>query len=73
MVNEENPQHWTLNQCAEKLKESEKGDEITDLIFDLRGIVFFKLKEMGKFAEDVEGPDAQVVIDMIIGRIMGAL
>jgi len=69
----ENPQHWTLTQCAEKLMESEKSDEINDLIFDLRGTVFFKLKELGKFAEDVEGPDAQVVIDMIIGRIMGAL
>jgi len=72
MINE-NPQHWTLDQCAEKLRESEKSEEITEMIFDLRGTVFFKLKEMGKFAEDVEGPDAQVVIDMIIGRIMGAL
>ena len=69
----ENPQHWTLDQCAEKLMESEKSDEISDMIWNLRGTVFFKLKELGKFAEDVEGPDAQVVIDMIIGRIMGAL
>jgi len=69
----ENPQHWTLDQCAKKLMESEKSEEISEMIFDLRGTVFFKLKELGKFAEDVEGPDAQVVIDMIIGRIMGAL
>ena len=72
-MSNENPQHWTLDQCAEKLMESEKADEITEMIFDLRGTVFFKLKEMGKFAEDVEGSDAQVVIDMVIGRLMGAL
>jgi len=69
----ENPQNWTLETCAEKIRESEKADEIQDLIWDLRGTVFSKLKEMGKFAEDVEGPDAQVVIDMVIGRLMGAL
>ena len=69
----ENPQNWTLETCAEKIRESEKADEIQDLIWDLRGTVFSKLKEMGKFAEDVEGPDAQVVIDMVIGRLMGAV
>jgi len=69
----ENPQNWTLETCAEKIRESEKADEIQDLIWDLRGIVFSKLKELGKFAEDVEGPDAQVCIDMVIGRLMGAL
>ena len=68
-----NPQRWTLDTCAEKLRESEKADEINDLIWDLRGTVFFKLKEMGHFAEDVEGPDAQVCVDIIIGRLMGAL
>ena len=69
----EDPQTWTLETCAEKIMESEKADEIQDLIWDLRGIVFSKLKELGKFAEDVEGPDAQVCIDMVIGRLMGAL
>jgi len=68
-----NPQHWTLDQCAEKLRESEKSEEITEMIFDLRGTVFFKLKELGKFAEDVDGSDAQVLVDMVIGRLMGAL
>jgi len=72
-MSNENPQHWTLDQCAEKLREIEKSEEITEMIFDLRGTVFFKLKEMGKFAEDVEGSDAQVVVDMVIGRLMGAL
>ncbi len=73
MKDEKTPQHWTLNECAEALRESDKADEIDDLIMDLRGTVFFKLKEMGKFTEDVEGPDAQICIDMIISRIMGAL
>jgi len=68
-----NPQRWTLDTCSEKLRESEKADEINDLIWDLRGTVFFKLKEMGHFAEDVEGPDAQVCVDLVIGRLMGAL
>ena len=72
-MDDENPQHWSLETCAEKLMESEKSDEITEMIFDLRGTIFFKLKEMGKFAEDVEGSDAQVLVDMVIGRLMGAL
>jgi len=72
-MDDENPQHWSLETCAEKLMESEKADEITEMIFDLRGTVFFKLKELGKFAEDVEGSDAQVLVDMVIGRLMGAL
>ena len=69
----ENPQQWSLETCAEKLRESEKAEKINDLIWDLRETVFHKLKEMGKFAEDVEGPDAQVLVDMVIGRLMGAL
>ena len=72
-MSNENPQHWTLDQCADKLRESEKAEEINDLIMDLRGTVFHKLQEMGKFAEDVEGSDAQVCVDMVIGRLMGAL
>jgi len=72
-MDDENPQHWSLETCAEKLMESEKSDEITEMIFDLRGTVFHKLQEMGKFAEDVEGSDAQVCVDMVIGRLMGAL
>jgi len=72
-MSKENPQRWTLDTCSEKLMESEKADEINDMIWDLRGTVFFKLKEMGHFAEDVEGPDAQVCVDMVIGRLMGAL
>jgi len=69
----ENPQHWSLNTCAEKLMESEKAEEINDLIMDLRGTVFFKLQEMGKFDDTVEGSDAQTCVDMVIGRLMGAL
>jgi len=72
-MDDENPQHWSLETCADKLMESEKADEITEMIFDLRGTVFYKLKELGKFAEDVEGSDAQVLVDMVIGRLMGAL
>jgi len=53
--------------------ESEKAEEINGLIWKLRGTVFHKLQKMGKFAEDVEGSDAQVCIDMVIGRLMGAL
>jgi len=69
----ENPENWSLQECADRLMESEKGDEITDMLFDLRGTLFFKLKKMGKFAEDVEGSDAQVMVDMVIGRLMGVL
>ena len=72
-MSDENPQHWSLETCAEKLMESEKSEEITEMIFDLRGSVFHKLQEMGKFAEDVEGSDAQVVTDMVIGRLMEAI
>ena len=53
--------------------ESEKAEEINDLIMDLRGTVFHKLQEMGKFDDTVEGSDAQVCVDMVIGRLMGAL
>lgn len=69
----ENPQYWTLDTCADKLMKSEKAEKINDLIFDLRGTVFFKLKEMGKFAEHIEGSEAQVLVDMVIDRLMGAL
>ena len=72
-MSDENPQHWSLDTCAEKLRESEKAEKITEMIFDLRGTVFFKLQEMGKFDDTVEGSDAQVLVDMIIGRLMGAL
>jgi len=72
-MSQEKHQQWTVDTGAEKLMESEAADEINDLIWDLRGIVFFKLKKMGHFAEDVEGPDAQVCVDMVIGRLMGAL
>ena len=72
-MDDENPQHWSLETCAEKLMESEKAEDIDDLIWNLRGTVFHKLQEMGKFAEDVDGSDAQVLVDMVIGRLMGAL
>lgn len=72
-MDDENPQHWSLDKCAEKLRESEKAEDIDDLIWNLRGTVFHKLQEMGKFAEDVDGSDAQVLVDMVIGRLMGAL
>ena len=72
-MDDENPQHWSLDKCAEKLMESEKAEEINDLIMDLRGTVFHKLQEMGKFDDTVEGSDAQVCVDMVIGRLMGAL
>jgi len=72
-MDDENPQHWSLETCADKLMESEKAEEINGLIWKLRGTVFHKLQKMGKFAEDVEGSDAQVCIDMVIGRLMGAL
>lgn len=72
-MDDENPQHWSLETCADKLMESEKAEEINGLIWNLRGTVFHELKELGKFAEDVEGTDAQVCVDMVIGRLMGAL
>ena len=34
MKDEKTPQHWTLNECAEALRESDKADEIDDLIMD---------------------------------------
>ena len=72
-MDDENPQHWSLETCADKLMESEKAEKITEMIFDLRGTVFHKLQEMGKFDDTVEGSDAQVLVDMVIGRLMGAL
>jgi|GEM_PF-6977048 len=72
-MSDENPQHWSLETCADKLRESEKAEEINELIMDLRGTVFHKLQEMGKFDDTVEGSDAQVLVDMVIGRLMGAL
>ena len=43
-MDDENPQHWSLETCAEKLMESEKAEEINELIMDLRGTVFHKLQ-----------------------------
>ena len=72
-MDNENPQHWSLETCANKLMESEKAEEINGLIWNLRGTVFHKLQEMGKFDDTVEGSDAQVCVDMVIGRLMGAI
>ena len=72
-MDDENPQNWSLETCAEKLMESEKAEEINELIMDLRGTVFHKLQEMGKFDDTVEGSDAQVLVDMVIGRLRGAI
>lgn len=64
------PQNWSLSTCARELMEFEKADEINDLIWELRGTVFFELKKMGKFDETQEGPDVQPSVDTIIKKLV---
>jgi len=66
----ETPQHWTLEQCAKKLMEGDKADEISDIIWELRGTVFFTLQKMRKFDDTTEGPDAQPSVDRIIKKLI---
>jgi len=64
------PQWWSVEKCCEELMDSPKADEINALIWDLRGIVFFELKRMGKFDENAEGPDNQEYVDKVMCNLV---
>ena len=67
------PRRWNVEQCCDELLESDKADDVDGLIWDLRGLVFRKLKELGKFAEDVEGPEAQPLVDIVMRALVGRI
>lgn len=63
------PCSWGIKKCCEELTAGPKSDELDGLIWDLRGIIFFELKRLGKFDENDEGPDKQEYIDKVLGEL----
>lgn len=64
------PKNWSAGECADKLLEADKDDVLEDIVWELRGDVFFNLKGLGKFGPDVEGSDVQPFVDQVIKEIV---